>query len=113
MLLKSIDQLWRTYQPFVHDHDYRFDTHEVRARTAQLSEEERELFGWDLASLDWRHYWMEVELPGLDEWSIPLLRGHSVPDDVGFELGGELRSVSAPARPRGRVEGLSAVGGAE
>lgn len=97
MLLKSIDQLWNAYQPFVHDYDYRFETTTVRERTARLSAEDQARFGWDLESLDWRHYWMDVEIPGLDEWSLPLIRGHEVSHDEGFELGGELPSAAVEA----------------
>lgn len=102
MLLKSIEQLWKAYQPFIHDHDYRFSTRAVRMRTEELSEDERRRFGWDLSSLDWRHYWMEVEIPGLDRWSLPLLRGKDVPEDEGFDLGGDppaARRMLAAASP--------------
>lgn len=110
MLLKSIEQLWQAYQPFIHDHDYRFVTRAVRDRTARLSPEERARFGWDLETLDWRDYWMNVEIPGLDTWSLPLLRGKDVPEDEGFDLGGDPREVTARALPSVT---LSAVGGAE
>ena len=44
-------------------------------------EGEAEVFAFDIAAVDWRHYWMEVEVPGLETWSIPILRGEKVPDD--------------------------------
>ncbi|MFK7992344.1 MAG: SDR family oxidoreductase [Sandaracinaceae bacterium] len=119
MLLKSIDQLWNAYQPFVHDHSYRFETTSVRERTARLSADDQARFGWDLESLDWRHYWMEVEIPGLDKWSLPLIRGHEVSHDEGFELGGPLPSAtvdtSLPASSASEAEPAReiALGGAE
>jgi long-chain acyl-CoA synthetase len=112
MLLKSIEQLWKAYQPFIHDHDYRFSTGTVRARTAELSEDERARFGWDLSTLDWRHYWMDVEIPGLDAWSLPLLRGKDVPDDEGFDLGGDPPAVRADAAAAVAAEPMH-VGGVE
>jgi long-chain acyl-CoA synthetase len=90
MLLKSVEQLWKSYQPFIHDYDYRFVTTNVRQRTAALDDDERTRFGWDLEGFDWRHYWMNVEIPGLDHWSLPLLRGKDAPEDEGFDLGGDL-----------------------
>ena len=42
---------------------------------------ELELFGFDIGSLDWRHYWMKIQVPGLETWSIPVLRGEKVSDD--------------------------------
>ncbi len=89
MLLKSIEAMWKSYQPFIHDHDYRFATGNVRSRTETLSDDERRLFGWDLAGFDWRRYWMDIEIPGLDKWSLPLLRGKDAPEDEGFDLGGD------------------------
>src|SRR5690606_8968007 len=77
-------------QPFIHDYDYRFVTTNVRARTAELRDEERAQLGWDLEGLDWRRYWMDVEIPGLDKWSLPILRGKDAPEDEGFDLGGDL-----------------------
>ena len=97
MLLKSIEQLWKNYQPFIHDHDYRFVTKNVRDRTAELSADERARFGWDLETLEWRDYWMNVEIPGLDKWSLPLLRGKDVPEDSGFDLGGDPPSITPRA----------------
>ncbi len=112
MLLKSIEQVWKSYQPFIHDFDYRFSTRNVRARTAQLSEDERRAFGWDLETLSWRTYWMDVEIPGLDRWSLPLLRGKDVEGDEPVDLGGDPPAVPTRALPAGRETRLDA-GGAE
>lgn len=97
MLLKSIEQLWKSYQPFIHDHDYRFNTRTVREMTRGLSDDERATFGWDLETLCWRTYWMDVEIPGLDRWSLPLLRGKDVDMDARVDLGGDPPSVPAAA----------------
>ena len=98
-LLESIDALWHSYQPFVHDHDFRFSTAVVRERTRQLSDSDRAEFGWDLETLCWRDYWMDVEIPGLDKWSLPLLRGKTVPDDPRTDLGGDPPGVAPAALP--------------
>lgn len=99
MLLKSIETLWKSYQPFIHDFDYRFVTTNVRARTAELRDEERARLGWDLEGFDWRTYWMDVEIPGLDKWSLPILRGKDAPEDEGFDLGGDPPLVSRSLLP--------------
>lgn len=99
MLLKSVETMWKSYQPFIHDYDYRFVTTNIRARTAALSESERARFGWDLEGLDWRRYWMDVEIPGLDTWSLPLLRGKDAPEDEGFDLGGDPPLAARAALP--------------
>lgn len=110
MLLKSIEQLWKSYQPFIHDHDYRFVTKRIRERSRALSEDERARFGWDLAGFDWRRYWMDVEIPGLDRWSLPLLRGKDAPEDEGFDLGGDPPLAARAALPE---QALAELGGAE
>lgn len=97
MLLKSVETMWRSYQPFIHDYDYCFITTNVRGRSAELKDDEREQFGWDLDEIDWRHYWMDVEIPGLDRWSLPILRGKDAPQDEGFDLGGDPPRVSHAA----------------
>ncbi|MEZ4338011.1 MAG: SDR family oxidoreductase [Sandaracinaceae bacterium] len=98
-LLEAIETIWKSYQPFIHDHDYRFSTRTVRDRTAELSEAERSELGWDLETLCWRTYWMDVEIPGLDKWSLPLLSGKDVPDDEPTDLGGDPPGVPVAALP--------------
>src|SRR5690606_27200884 len=75
------EDMLRLYKPFIHDYDYEFDTSHVRALSDRLDETERELFGFDIMSLDWRHYWLEVQVPGLAKWCLPLLRGERIPED--------------------------------
>ncbi len=86
----QVIEMLRVYQPFVFDNDLRLETKAVREATLRLGAEERALFGWDLASLDWRDYWMNVHVPGLDRWSLPLLRGERIPDDPPLALEREL-----------------------
>ena len=93
--VRSIENMWKMYQPFIHDHDYLFRTDAVRDRTHALSPDERAKFGWDMTALDWRHYWMEVEIPGLDKWSLPIIRNEPVPEDDGFDLGGDVPEALA------------------
>lgn len=68
------------FKPFIHDHDYTFCTERVRAWSDALAPEDAE-HRWGVPELDWRHYWVEVEYPGLQQWSIPILRGDRIPSD--------------------------------
>lgn len=79
--LGTIEEMLRQYRPFIHDYDYRFRTKNLADATEALAPSDRELFGFDVATLDWRHYWMEVQVPGLEQWSLPILRGEKVPED--------------------------------
>lgn len=76
--LRRIETMLELYRPFIHDHDWVF----VADRLKALSEAEDEAaFRVDLEAIDWRAYWIDVEVPGLQRWSFPLLRGERVPDD--------------------------------
>ncbi len=94
-MLSRVQEMLRVYQPFIHDNDYVFRTDRIRALSAALDDEERSLFGWNIQSLDWRAYWLDVHVPGLERWSLPLLRNERVPDDPPFP-----RPARAAARPR-------------
>ena len=96
--LVQVEKMLRSYQPFVYDHDYVFDTEGMRALSAGLSEEERRDFGFDLHDLDWRHYWMKVQVPGLERWTMPLLRLERVKKEPAVPLTMALREL-APLLP--------------
>ncbi len=79
--LGRIEYMLRLYKPFIHDNDYVFLADRVAAASAALSPADRETFGFDIEALDWRHYWVEVQGPGLATWCFPLLRGKKAPED--------------------------------
>ncbi|HJL02037.1 MAG TPA: SDR family oxidoreductase [Polyangiaceae bacterium LLY-WYZ-15_(1-7)] len=79
--LGQVDEMLRQFRPFIHDLHYAFRADHLVEETAALSDEERALFGFDAPELCWRHYWVHVQVPGLDTWCIPLLRGEKVPED--------------------------------
>ncbi len=68
-----VERLIDVYRPYVSELDYTFECHELTKLAARLPEEDRERFGFAPERLDWRHYWMEVHLPGLERWSFPEL----------------------------------------
>ncbi len=79
--LGQVDEMLRQYRPFIYDHSYVFRTDNLVNATARLVGEERSLWGFDVEEICWRHYWSKVQIPGLDKWSLPLLRGEKVPED--------------------------------
>jgi len=79
--LRRIDQMLALYKPFIHDHDWVFRTDRMSALSARLVPAERAQFGWDVRDLDWRSYWLDVQIPGLATWCLPLMNGKTVPDD--------------------------------
>jgi long-chain acyl-CoA synthetase len=96
----QIEEMLRVYQPFVFDEDLVFRTDEIRRATAMLDDEERALFGFDADRIEWRGYWLDVQMPGLAKWSLPLLRGERAPEDPEVPLDRPLRALEGGDRPR-------------
>jgi thioester reductase-like protein len=83
--LGQVEDMLRVYLPFVNEIAYVFRTDNLVAATERMSDADRELFGFDVADICWRNYWVNVQVPGLDKWSLPLLRNEKVPDDPPLE----------------------------
>lgn len=80
-VLSRIQDMLRLYRPFIHDNDYRYLTLNVMKLSDRLEGAELNLHSYDIKTLDWRHYWLEVHVPGLEKWSLPLMRGERVEQD--------------------------------
>jgi long-chain acyl-CoA synthetase len=91
----QVMEMLRAYQPFTFDHDPTFITERVRAMSAALGDDDRARFGVETHTIDWRDYWMNVEVPGLERWSLPILRGERVLDDEPVPLTCDLPLVEA------------------
>ena len=62
------DKIFKIFAPFILENNPKFSAANTQAAAARLVPEEREALGFPLASLDWRHYWMEVHMEGLQRW---------------------------------------------
>lgn len=80
-MLGMVDKMLRQYRPFIYDYSYEFVTENLHSSSERLNDADRERFGFDVDTIDWRHYWTKVQVPGLQKWSIPLLEGKTVPED--------------------------------
>jgi long-chain acyl-CoA synthetase len=94
--LEKTKALWDLYLPFVWDNRYVFRCAEMRALTARLSPDDRARVPWDPEALDWRRYWLDVHMKGMEDWVFP-----------GLEEESEKR-VHAPKAHRDLVELLDA-----
>ncbi len=83
--LQTVDEMLRQFRPFIHELDYRFQTKHLKEETEALDPRDRALFGFDIDTLCWRDYWINTQVPGLEQWSIPVMRGDKVPDDAPLE----------------------------
>lgn len=75
--LGQVEGMLELFRPFIHDNDYEFRTDRVRALAPHGDAD----FGWEVPRIDWRSYWVDVEYPGLQVWSIPAIRGEAIPTD--------------------------------
>jgi hypothetical protein len=74
--LERVQKMLALYRPFVHDNAWVFRT--ARARAVSATDP---TFRFDASDIDWCHYWVDVEYPGLRTWCIPLIDGEKIPDD--------------------------------
>ncbi len=72
-LAARTDDAFQLFMPFIHDNHYVFRADHVRALFAAMSEADRAALPWDPERLEWRHYWLDVHLPGLKKWVFPSL----------------------------------------
>ncbi len=83
--LRRVDKMLDLYRPFIHDTCWVFRTGAIRRLTARLPDADQEVFGFRAADIDWRHYWIDVQYPGIVTWSLPALYGETVPVDPPSE----------------------------
>ncbi len=75
--LAMLETTWDLFMPFVAGERFIFQCKHTRALWAQLSPADREKVPWDPEAIEWRHYWMEVHMRGLEEWVFPGLEEES------------------------------------
>ncbi|MEO1233839.1 MAG: AMP-binding protein [Myxococcota bacterium] len=61
------------FMPFIWENRYVFTTKNARGLFDRMSEADRALLPYDTEGLDWRRYWLDVHMPGLERWVFPKL----------------------------------------
>jgi long-chain acyl-CoA synthetase len=56
------------FLPFIHDNNYEFRCDNLRELFARIPAEERDRLVFYPDKIDWRHYFLEVHIPGLEKW---------------------------------------------
>jgi len=69
--LAALEMTWDLFLPFVAGERFIFQCKHTRQLWAQLSKDDRAKLPWDPEAIDWRRYWMEVHMRGLEEWVFP------------------------------------------
>ncbi len=67
----GLTQLVDLFLPFIWTNRYVFRCDNTRALFAGLTEQDRQGIYWEPEKLDWRHYFLDVHLPGLEKWVFP------------------------------------------
>ncbi len=88
--LDTIERLIDLYLPFIHDHHFVFSTDNLLKYDVV-----EEAFRFDPTALDWRHYWINVHIPGLRKWCYPLFEGRT-PDQYRPRHKFVLEACTAP-----------------
>ena len=75
--LSVVETTWELFLPFIAGERFIFQCKHTRQLWAQLSPGDREKLPWDPEAIDWREYWLEVHMRGLEEWVFPGLEEES------------------------------------
>jgi long-chain acyl-CoA synthetase len=62
------DQALDLYRPFMHDNRFIFENENIRRAWRRLSEEDRKRLPWNPEQIDWRDYWVNNEVAGVQKW---------------------------------------------
>jgi Male sterility protein/haloacid dehalogenase-like hydrolase len=73
--LERVEKLVGLFEPFILHNEHDFVADNVEKLSQALSPEEKEIFGYDTAGLDWWEYWINIHIPALRRWTYPLIEG--------------------------------------
>ncbi|HUB07214.1 MAG TPA: AMP-binding protein [Myxococcales bacterium] len=69
--VEGITDLIDLFLPFLWENSYIFRCDRTRALADRLAPADREKLPWDPEKLEWRHYFMDVHMAGLERWVFP------------------------------------------
>ncbi|MHB1844011.1 MAG: AMP-binding protein [Deltaproteobacteria bacterium] len=76
--LSGVVDLIDLFLPFLWENSYLFRCDRTRALHARLTPADQAKLPWDPEKLDWRHYFIEVHMAGLEKWVFPGLEEERV-----------------------------------
>jgi long-chain acyl-CoA synthetase len=103
---EQVHEVFELFRPFI------YDNHFVFACEALLEREvEEEEFRFDPSIIDWRHYWLDIHMPGIRRWCFPIIEGkqpESFLSETPFQLQPPVGISAPPAEQRavGQGEGV-------
>jgi long-chain acyl-CoA synthetase len=76
--LERVEKLIELFEPFILQNEHDFVADNVEKLSQALVPEEKEVFGYDTAGLDWWEYWIDIHIPALRRWTYPLIEGRAL-----------------------------------
>jgi thioester reductase-like protein len=73
--LERVEKLVGLFEPFILHNEHDFVADNVEKLSQALPADEKEIFGYDTAGLDWWEYWINIHIPALRRWTYPLIEG--------------------------------------
>jgi long-chain acyl-CoA synthetase len=67
------EKIFELMVPFTHDNAFTFLTNNLAELVSTVPESEQKRYGSPVEDIDWRHYWLDVHLPGLHRHAFPEL----------------------------------------
>jgi long-chain acyl-CoA synthetase len=69
--VRTINTIVELFAPFIWENKYIFRCDNMRALNLRMSAEDQARVPWAPEKYDWRHYWLEVHMPGMEKWVFP------------------------------------------
>jgi hypothetical protein len=99
--LERVQKVIELYEPFILDNEYFFAADHIKALTESLPDGEVPAFGYDVSSIDWYDYWIDLHVPALRRWTYPLIEGRRP------ETGLLPRNFKLPIKEEDQISDLS------
>lgn len=71
--LDKLIDVFDLFMPFIWENKYVFRTNQTRSLFARMNDADRALLPYEVEHMDWRHYWLDIHIPGLEKWVFPKL----------------------------------------
>jgi len=68
---RKVGKILQVFVPFAAEYDYTFRCQNTRDAFARLSAAEKELIPWAPETINWREWFLNVHIPGLEKWVFP------------------------------------------
>jgi long-chain acyl-CoA synthetase len=67
----SIKMIGELFMPFLHDHRFVYRCDNTRSLYVDMAAHDKAKIPWDPEKIDWRQYFLEIHLPGLEKYVFP------------------------------------------